>query len=192
MYFNTARKMSTEQNDAKLYLYFSDVAGPCLTGNKAGLAHLSDVIKNVSDAKMPGEHAHLYAENDILCGGSQPLTIYFEDDEWFEKYATENDEPDARTEDVPQRKLQKDQLAAFMIATEIPPEMNLRKGKIYKIISVSPYPDEEAWQKTIREDEGRMIVVSFYNEKNEIEKCAFDCDDEEIVFYENKDIEQLL
>jgi hypothetical protein len=184
--------MTTKRKSAKMYLYSSDTSGPCLSGNKIGLSHVSETLSALSHSKIPGEHVHFFADNDIFCTGSQPLTIYYEDDEWFDKYARETDSPIVRADDIPHRALIPEKLCAFMIATEIPPEMNVRKGKIYKIISVDPYPDADAWQKTIREDTGRMIIVSFFNEKNEIEKCGFDCDDKEINFFESSDLEQLL
>lgn len=190
---NSAEQKAIAHEQSKIYLYFSDSNGPCLAGNADGLKYLSEVTQSLSHSSLPGEHIHLYYEEFPLYGDSYPLTIYAENDEWFEKYAVkECEEPKEKdNEKIPNRIINLDTLCAFVANSEPPPTMPIISNKIYRIISHEPYIDQKAWSKSIREDKSRMIVASFLNEDNEEDYFAFDIDDKAIILFNEDDLIQI-
>lgn len=81
-----ARRMLEQSGDERLHISYSKQSGLELTGNACGLKYLSEVIKNLSQATMNGEHAHFLCGQRPLYGDSRLLTIYLEDDDWFVKH----------------------------------------------------------------------------------------------------------
>ena len=174
---------------SKLHLTYSETSGPCLTGNSCGLKYLSDIICNLSNSKLIGEHIHLYDEEFPMYGDSYPLTIYFESDDWFEKYAKRSTEEDTKEaeEDIKERNLNIQKLVGFLVITEPPPTMPIISNKIYKILSFEPYTDQKVWSKNIRESKERMYVFSFVNDDGVKDKFAFDIDDSAIIIFDNEE-----
>jgi hypothetical protein len=190
---NSAEQKAIAHEESKIYLYFSEANGPCLAGNADGLKYLSEVTQSLSHSSLPGEHIHLYYEEFPLYGDSYPLTIYVENDEWFEKYALKESEENKEesNEEVSKRNVDLNTLYAFMANTGPPPNMPLISNKIYTIISHEPYIDQKAWSKSIREDKSRMIVARFLNEDDEEDYFAFDIDDKAIILFKEDDLIQI-
>jgi len=187
-----ARRLVKQSGDEKLYLTCSKEAGPELTGNASGLSYLSDVIKNLSEAKMNGEHSHFYYREQPLQGNSYPLTIYFEDDDWFEKYSrddTTNDENALmknKFRDIDAKKIE-----AFLLCGEVPVELMMTPSKIYKVSACERYKKQDVWVKKIREETNRTFVFEFERD-GELGDLALDLDDETVIFLMKDDLRQVL
>ena len=187
-----SRRMVEESGGEKLHLICSKESGPILTGNASGLSYLSEVIKNLSEENMNGEHSHFYYGEPPLYGNSYPLTIYLEGDDWFEKYGQDDKKKqgNSKTEYI-HRDIDIDKIVAFLISDKVPPELLVNKNKIYKVYSCEKYEDKDVWLKKIRENTDRIFIFQFRKDDNEIEEIGLDLDDEKVLFLTKDDLTQL-
>ncbi len=188
-----ARRMIQQTGDEKLHLTYRDETGPELTGNAAGLSYLSEVLKHLSKATMNGEHSHLFAGQPPLCGNSYPLTVYFEDEDWFAEHAQDNemDEQDGAVEHE-FRDVDVDSIEAFMLSGKLIVDLVMTPGKIYRVSDCLKYEDQDVWVKRIREETDRVFVFEFICDDGEPRQLALDIDDKEVAFFEKEHLSQLI
>ena len=187
-----SRRIVKISGDEKLQLIYSKESGPILTGNASGLSYLSEVIKNLSEATMNGEHSHFFYGEPPLYGNSYPLIIYLESDDWFrkidrdDKKKQKNSKPEYKHRDIDIGKI-----VAFLISDKVPPELLVTTNKIYKVYSCEKYEDKDVWLKIIRENTDRIFIFQFRKDDNEIEEIGLDLDDEKVLFLTKDDLTQL-
>ncbi|MHC4568530.1 MAG: hypothetical protein ACYTE3_22555 [Planctomycetota bacterium] len=188
-----ARRMTRKSGTEKLHLIYSEEVGPVLTGNATGLSYLSEVLKGLSNATINGEHSHFYDGEPPLYGNSYPLTIYFEDDEWFARHARgeEANEENGSTEHE-QRDVDVDKIEAFMLRGKVIVDPMMTPGKIYKVSTCHKYHKQDVWVKKIREQEDRVFIFDFNRDDGEPQQLALDLDDKEVLFFTEEHLTQLV
>jgi hypothetical protein len=180
--------VQTDGNE-KLHLSYSEKQGPVLCGNESGLAYLSEVLRLLSKSNMDADHVHLYYGEHPLYGNSYPLTIYKEKDIWFEEHAVgKESKPE---EPIQQRDLNPSEIRSLLFPIPPPPPLLLTQNKLYKIISVEKFRDQEVWKKAIRQSNDRMFVFEFLDDGGNTVSFAFDLDDTAVFFLTQKDLQQL-
>lgn len=186
------RGMIEPSGDEKLHLTYRKEGGPELTGNAAGLAYLSAVLSGLSNANVSGEHSHFFRSRPPLCGDSFPLTIYLEDDNWFEKHADgDNGETDDETGNK-FRNLDVNQIVAIMLLSDPPFELMVTPDKIYKVLACRKYQDQDIWAKMIRRKSDRMFIFEFEADDGKQVQLALDIDDKEVAFLTEEHLNQLI
>lgn len=187
------RNMIEQSGREKLHLTYHEESGPELTGNAAGMAYLSAVFKNLSKATMKGEHSHFFSGRPPLCGNSFPLTIYLEDDDWFEEHA--DDDGNGERDDVAGRRfrnLDVDQIVALMLLSCVPVELMVTPDKIYRVLACRKYDDQDIWAKMIRQKSERVFVFEFIGDDGKPVQLALDIDDKEVAFFTKDHLSQLI
>ena len=190
---DTVRSMVKLKGNEKLHLYFSEENGPELVGNQAGLTYLWKLIKNLSHAKLAGEHIHLdYGEMPWYIE-SYPLTICLEDDKWFAALDENRESVNVTPlEPVDPAHLNTNGIAALILTTNAPPQLLMSKNKIYKVISCERYNNHRVWTKYIRNSQERMYKFQFKRDDGEVQEVAFDLDDQSIVFFTADELKNLI
>lgn len=194
MYKETVKASVRLNGKEKIQLMFNENNGHELIANADGLAFLSRVLRNLAKSRLPGEHAHLHYSEPPLYGDSFPLTIYYEDDVWFDKYAVKLEEAglfEDFEETVETRDISGEDIRAFISVEITPPSLMMTRGKIYHAISVEKYEGQDIWKKEIRADLSRLYIFKFVRDDGDIQQLALDIDDEDFFFYTENDLKGL-
>jgi hypothetical protein len=178
-----------ETGGEKLHLTYSPQNGPVLTGNNQGLLYLSSILSQLAQGNEYGEHTHLYNGEPPMFGNSYSLTIYYEDDSWFWKYANKNTETPEDT--TPTRSILPEDIFAFLISDQIPPSMPISANRIYPVKAVHKYEKQSVWIKDIRKNNDRVYVFSFENDHGGRMQLGFDLDDTSLLFFRKEDLDLL-
>ena len=187
------RNMIEQSGREKLHLTYRDEGGPELTGNAAGLSSLSAVLEDLSKATMNGEHSHFFSGRPPLCGNSFPLTIYLEEDDWFEEHAGDDD--NGEKDDAVGHKfrnLDVDRIEAFMLLSYVPIELMATPDRIYRVLACEKYEGQDIWAKMIREQSERVYTFEFIGDDGERKQLALDIDDKEVAFLTKDHLSQLI
>jgi len=188
-----ARRLVNQSAEEKLHLTYSKESGPVLTGNASGLSYLSDIIKNLSEATMSGEHSHFYYHEPPLQGNSYPLTIYLEDDDWFAKHASNDKICDKNGSTKHKfRDINIEKIEAFLLCDKVPLELMMTPNKIYKVASCEKYKGQDVWVKEVREQTDRTFVFKFERDDGGLQELALDLDDRTVFFLTKDDLSQLI
>jgi len=188
---NAIYGMTPLDGSEKSTLEYSESNGPTLTVNKSGLLFFTNLFSNLAKSEMAGEHVHLWTDKDPMVGKTFPLTIYYEEDEWFERQEEDEEKIDEKQEDdIPQREIDPDAVVGLVFTKPAPPMLSLTSMRFYKISSVMKYNGEKVWSKSIREDTSRMYLVTFLDDTRQEMSFALDIDDEEILLLTSLDIQR--
>jgi hypothetical protein len=171
----------------KVMLEYTKSHGPTMTANKSGLIYLSNLLLNLSKAKMMGEHIHLRCDKYPMSGKTFPLTIYIEDDDWFSKHDSDDagQKPEPKIE---QRDIDPFSIVGVVFTRPGPPTIQLEPLKFYKILQTEKYTRQKVWKKKIRDTDDRLYVFTFLDDSNVSVRFALDLDDKEIFFLSQKDL----
>jgi len=169
-----------------------DGYGACeVTGNRPGLDYLSRVFRALSETPMEGEHIHFRQADPALQGNSHGLNVYFEPDEWFDRYTREYSETEEPF--IPARKIAAGAVIALCVTVDFPPMFYMSRDKIYRVVKCEEYDGREGPAfKRIRDSIARMDVFTLVDDRGEELKFAFDLDDSDVVFFTMGDLEQLI
>ncbi|MHC4353901.1 MAG: hypothetical protein ACYS0H_14425 [Planctomycetota bacterium] len=187
------RSMIEQSGREKLHLTYREESGPELTGNAAGLSYLSAVLDGLSKATMNGEHSHFFSGRPPLCGKSFPLTIYLEDDDWFEEHTGDDD--NGEKDDTAGRRFRDidvGQIEAFMLLSHVPIELMATPDRIYRVLACEKYEGQDIWVKMIREQSERVFTFAFMRDDGERQQLALDIDDKEVAFLTKDHLSQLV
>ncbi|MDH4227202.1 MAG: hypothetical protein OEV59_05565 [Deltaproteobacteria bacterium] len=176
----------------RIYLTHSNEYGPEFVGNKEGLLYMARVFLNLSRSKMEGEHVHLYDNEAPLSEGSYPFTVYYEDNKWFDEYAEDEDGEDGLSGPEPrQRGIRAEDIAAFMLLDEAPPTMLVTANKIYKVSACKEVTDENIKVIAGAGEAERAFAVTFVQDDGKSGKILLGANDDGVVFFRKKDLEQI-
>jgi hypothetical protein len=80
--------------------------------------------RRIKKSKMEVEHIHLWRDTHPMTSKTYPLTIYFENDNWFksqeENKTTENRDD---TEENPIRNIEPESVVGIVFTTQAPPTL---------------------------------------------------------------------
>jgi hypothetical protein len=178
----------------RLHLTYSDGNGPILTGNKSGLQYLSKVVEKLSESEMAGDHIHFYNQEPPLYGSSYPITVYYENDKWFEDYGADDASKAEASENetVVTRDIIPEDVLALLITEEAPPGILISKNVLYRVFSCEKLQDQKVWAKNIKDNSDRMYIFKFIDDDGQAQKLAVDLDDDEIMFFNESQLRQFL
>ena len=188
---DVARKATAQVGDEKLHLAYSPQSGPTLAGNVSGLVYLSKVLNNIAGLGSSGEHSHFYYGQCPLVGKSFPLTVSLEDEKWFAERAGDADtDSQDDSQQVPERDIPEEQVIAFQICGPAPPNLGVTSYKVYRILSVDKYTNQDAWTKETRESTHRIRMLSFVDDAGHQRTLGLDLDDQQVAFLRKEHLQQ--
>ena len=177
---------------ARLHLSYLPDCGPVLTGNAAGLKYLAELVATLAQAPLDGEHVHLEWNEVPFSGDTYGLIVYRESDEWFEEAAEDYEEGLEEDEDPGRSDLTAEMVFAVQFLGELPPGLAVRTNRVYLVQSLRKQCGEDIFCKAIREDDTRLWVFTFRDDRGESLNLALDLDDPELNFLTRADLVQFL
>src|ERR1035438_4894470 len=180
-------------DDARLCLYYHEDEGPTLVGNPSGLRYLSDLIGELSESPLPGENVILDEGYAPWVGDSEGLTLYCENEEWFDaaEEGTEDELADAYSAEIEGRIVSDEQIAAVQLVGPVPVSLALTPQKLYRVESIGPLSaDKSVRRKPYHADLARVRELELIDDDNEPLRFAVDLDDPDLCFYYPWHLEQ--
>ncbi len=179
--------------DEKLHLRFDETEGVQIIGNQSGLMYLSRLLKNLSQARSPGEHITLGYGIRPLTGESYPMAAYVEDDSYFEDIEELLPADETLEQTLGRKEVNPNEIAAFFIIDYVPEECGLKANMIYPVAGWEKYvPGMLVWRKELRQDMSRVVILRFIAEDGTEGRLAVDIDDPDIGFITFNDIKNIL
>jgi hypothetical protein len=175
----------------KVTLRYTPDGGPCLSANHRGLVYLSKAFAVLATSRLFGDHFHLRYHEDPMVGRSFPLTVYLDDDAWFDEHAEKDPADDAAPKELPKRDVDPLQVRAFIVTDKVPGRFLMTSGSVYVVHHAEKLVDQNIWRKSIRENTERMCVFEFKNDDEMMTTLALDLDDPGIVFLTGENLRQL-
>lgn len=179
--------------DEKLHLRFDETEGVQIIGNKSGLMYLSRLLKNLSQARSPGEHITLGYGIRPLTGESYPMAAYVEDDSYFSDIDDLLPPEESLEQALARKEVNPNEITAFFIIDYVPEECGLKANTIYPVAGWEKYvPGMLVWRKELRQDLSRIVILRFIAEDGTEGRLAVDIDDPDIGFVTFNDIKNIL
>jgi hypothetical protein len=123
-------------------------------------------------------------------GDTYGLTVFFEPDEWFDRYAQNYERDDEPF--IPVRKIAAGAVIALCVTVDFPPTFYMSKDKVYRVMKYEEYDGRDGIAaKRIRESTARIYTFTLVDDRGEDMKFAFDLDDTGVVFFTSGDLEQV-
>lgn len=170
---------------AKVDISFDERHGFIVTANAEGLEYLGDLIKTLGKSP-PGEHVHLYNDEEPLTPISFNGLIFIEEDEWFDNIEHESPK-DGQNEESPRRPLSSEDVYALQIIGPIPPDIDLTRDRIYRVKGVDVSGENEAWKKTANGDADRYVKFKVIDDNSEEFEIILHLDDPDINYFKIED-----
>ncbi|MBI2301011.1 MAG: hypothetical protein HYU66_19030 [Armatimonadetes bacterium] len=177
---------------AAVHFYYDDDEGPVLVGNSEGLHYVGDVCRELSQALVPGECV-VIDEEPPLVGDSYELTIYIEDEQWFEAAAEgrEGELAEQWENEVERRIVAFDDVVAFQLRGAVPGHLELTPEKLYRVHGITPFKrNSKVPRKLFRNDPARTQVVSLTDDDGHALLLGVEPDDPDVTFYYAWHLEQ--
>jgi hypothetical protein len=184
-------KMAEPSGAERINLVYNSTYGIILSANRPGLSYLARVMEFLS--KTPVESQYVYFGDDTppMEGDTYGLTVYYEPEEWFDRYTKGYDEKDEPY--IAERKIAAGAVVALVLTEAAPLRVYLDKGKIYRVIKFEEYDGKKAIpSKRIRENFNRMYVFTLMDDRGQEIDIALDLDDENVVYFAMSDLGQLI
>ncbi len=179
--------------DEKLHLRFDETEGVQIIGNQSGLMYLSRLLKNLSQARSPGEHITLGYGIRPLTGESYPMAAYVEDDSYFSDIDDLLPSEESLEQSLARKEVNPNEITAFFIIDYVPEECGLKANTIYPVAGWEKYvPGMLVWRKELRQDMSRVVILRFIAEDGTEGRLAVDIDDPDIGFITFNDIKNIL
>lgn len=170
---------------SKLYIDQDDDEGISIIGNPQALRYLGLLCLELADAPVPGESVTLYEGEPPCHSDSYGLTLFCEDERWFELAGTDREQELAADWEpgLAGRIVRTEQVVAIQFTGQPPSEMDVSTHRIYRVDVLdapsaaavalkSPYTQDRRWQTfELHDDENRRVQVTL------------DLDDPAVQFY---------
>jgi hypothetical protein len=184
-------KMAAPSGAERINLTYSKTYGVLLSANRPGLTYLARVMDFLSNTPVESEYVYFRDDKAPMEGDTFGLTVYYEPEEWFDRYAKGYDEKDEPY--IAERKIAAGAVVALCLTKEAPLRIYLNKGKIYRVIKFEEYESGKGIPyKKIRESITRSYVYTLVDDRGQEIDFALDLDDESIVYFTMGDLEQLI
>jgi hypothetical protein len=179
--------------EARLCFYYHDEEGPVLVGNPEGLRYLGALLTDLADAPLPGEHIELEEECPPMVSESYGLTMYRENEEWFEAAeAGMEDELVAEWEsELGGRIMSSGEIVAMQFTGRVPSNLPLCPHKIYRLLAIDAWAEGPGnVRKPYRQDLTGVRMVTLVDDDGQELRLGVDLDDPDIAFYYDWHLEQ--
>ncbi len=187
---DVTREIVPMPENARAHIAFDYNEGPALTANREGLRYLSELFEVLAGSPVMGDHLRLNWDETPLWGETYGLTVYIEEDEWFEEQAFDG----AGEEDLqfPRRDIEADNVMAIQFATNMCSSLCVTPGKLYLVKELAKRSSQDAWSKVIRDDDSRVWVFSIEDDHGDDKLVSVDLDDPDINFLTREDLAQMV
>ena len=190
IHMDLVENMAAPSGAERFHVAFDGNSECELTGNRSGLSYLSRVFRVLSETPMEGEHIHFNQGDPGMQGNTHGLTVFFEADEWFDRYAQDYERDEEQF--IPEKKIDVRAVIALCVTVDFPPTFYMSKDKIYRVVEYEEYDGREGIAaKRIRESISRMYAFTLVDDRGEDMKFVFDLDDWTVVFLTSGDLEQI-
>jgi hypothetical protein len=184
-------KMAEPSGAERINLMYSRTYGILLSANRPGLSYLARVMEFLSKTPVESEYVYFRGDTPPMEGDTYGLTVYYEPEEWFDRYTKGYDEKDEPY--ISERKISAAAVVALCVTVEPPLKIYLSKGKIFRVIKFEEYDGKEGTPtKRIRESFNRMYVFTLVDDRGQEIEIALDLDDLNVVFFTMGDLEQII
>ncbi len=190
--FKDVLRLVPSDGSEKVILEYIEKSGPCLAANRNGLTYLSRAFAILATSRLRGDHVHLRYHEFPMVGRSFPLTVYLEDEAWFEDQIKKESSAKDATHEPPRRDVDPDQVRAFIITDQMPSELLLTRGQVYLVHRAEKLRDQKICKKFIRDNTERMYLFEFTDDEGGLTNLGLDLDDSGIVFLTEKSLKQVL
>ncbi len=178
----------------RMCVYLSDDEGVVVVGNAAALRYLGRLCRELSKAPLPGENVVLFEGEEPFVGDSYGLTLYHEDEAWFEaaEQGLEDDFVEAWEAEIHGRILSSEEIVAVQLVGPVPSSLALTAHKLYRVQGIDPYRDEpHILRKPFRPETDRVRVLALTDDDGQSLQLAVDLDDPDINYYYDWHLEQI-
>lgn len=172
--------------DALVCCYLSEEDTCVIVGNSSGLAYLSNLLGELSQALLAGEQAVLEEGYAPLVNDSYDLVLLYESEKWFDAFAegTEDELAAEWEEEQESRIVTSEDLIAVQFSGLFPNRWDLTPQVLYRIHSLQPYrPSMTVPRKVYGSDPSRTRVIRITDDSGKPFDLAVDLDDPDLTFY---------
>lgn len=154
-----------------------------ITGTRAGLQYLIDLLTRLRDSEEQGEHFHLDRGSVPMTDVSANLVIFREDEEWF----TEEGSP---VEPLPRRDVEPEAIHALQVLHYPPEDVPLNVGALYRVTGVEKgeIADEGVKEVPGEKESDRYYRFTVVAEGGEKVTLTFHLDDPGLNFFTHREI----
>lgn len=185
--FDTIESRVKLQRGAWLDVWISDEDDEiALTGTREGIQYLIDILTQLKSSTIEGEHVHLDRGILPMTDNSANLVLFREDETWFTG-------PPEGGEPYPQRDVAAEQVFAVQVLQYPPDALPITPHRIYRVISVTPTPEEAQNVKDFPEgNPERYCMFTFRSDTGQIFSYGFHLDDPAVNFFTHREIMALV
>lgn len=179
---------------ARAMFYYSEEEGPVLVGNKHALRYFSKLLGELAKSRLPGENVILEEGVAPFLGDSYGLTIYCENEAWFDavEEGTEEEYVGQWETELHGRIVSSEEIAAFQLSGPVPTSLAISPQKIYKVTGLAEFrPDGQIPRKPYRQELNQVRVVSFVDDDGHQVQLGLDLEDPDVTFYYSWHLDQL-
>lgn len=170
---------------SKLYVDQDDDEGITIIGNPQALRYLGRLCLELADAPVPGESVTLYEGEPPCYSDSYGLTLFCEDERWFELAGTDRQLELAADWELglAGRIVRTEQVVAIQFTGQPPNELAVSAHRIYRVAVLdAPSPEAVAVNAPDAPDV-RWQTFELYDDDDQLVQVTLDLDDPAVQFY---------
>lgn len=181
-------------DDAKLMLYDHEEDGLLLVGNPGGLRYFGRLCAELAESRLPGENVVLDEGYAPLVGDSYGLTLFCEDEEWFQ--AAEEDRQDELVEaweaELSGRIITAEEVVAVQFVGPLAAHLPLSPQRLYRVLALEPLGSADGIVRKVSAGDGQRVrVFCLRDDDGQPLRLGLDLDDPDVAFYYAWHVEQL-
>ena len=166
-------RMAEPTGAERINLLYNSTYGIILSANRPGLSYLARVMEFLSKTPVESEYVYFRGDKAPMEGDTFGLSVYYEPEEWFDRYTKGYDEKDEPY--IMERKIAAGAVVALVLTEAAPLRVYLDKGKIYRVIKFEEYEDGKGISfKRIRESTTRSYVYTLLDDRGQEIDLALD------------------
>lgn len=171
--------------EAWLDLWISDEDDEvALTGTRAGIQYMIDLLTQLRDATDPDQHIHLDRGTLPMTENSANLVLFKEEESWFTGVGSE------ALQEYPQREIEPKSIYAIQFIHYPPDDLPISAHRLYRVMQVEEAEGESA--TNIKEFEGaaenRYYRFTFVADTDERFTYTFHLDDPAVNYFTHREI----
>jgi hypothetical protein len=154
-----------------------------LTGTRAGIQYLIDLLTQLRDSDDPEQHIHLDRGVLPVTENSANLVLFKEDETWFTGVGAEG------AQEFPQRDLDPKTIYAIQFIHYPPDDLPISAHRLYRVLKVE---DDDGASSTVKEfgegTENRYFRFTFVADNEERFTYTFHLDDPAVNYFTHREI----
>jgi len=189
--YDVVREMVEMPDEAALDISYEERHGFIITGNVSGILYLADLLRVLAEAP-PGEHVHLYNDEEPLTTASFNAVFFVEEDEFFSRIAEDSQGRGEQGEGPARRNITPKEIFALQIVGDIPADLTLTRDRIYKVEGYSNPLEEGVCKKAFSGDEDRYVTFKITDDNGESLEVILHLEDPDVNYFKKSDFAGLI